>query len=643
MSLDILNTTEPVQRRVLIFGGSDKNTSTLKQLILGQEFEFTPSIYEEESSSEALSLVKQFHPDCVIATGITGMDLFYELERLNITSAKILLCDTADFETIKDAINRCGVFRILFNPVTKEELASAIINAVEYIDISRYNSVLVARAEARTRYLVKLKEALEHKGIEQQTDIETSAFAIKGINTEFEVMNSVLNSLQGVDDTRSIEVGVGKALFEHMDIKSVKVNLGQKDNEVHFSTEGFLSLPLFCSGCSLGEITFQKEGVFCSHEIDFLEKVSDVVAVSVEKIVHFYALEKIKRQWEASFDSIDDPIVIVDDRFNILRANKAFAESTGGNLKDIAGRKCYDVFQTKRSKIPCVGCNIRKAFTTGLPVGSEVTAQSDKRFYTTWSYPIKDNEQVLSAVHFYKDISDQINYRERLVYSEKLAEIGILAGSVAHEINNPVGGIIALLQILISEAKEHDQYYEDLKEMERAAQRCKQIVDNLLHFSRTSKDEEIRDLEFSSVFKTLVPLVELQIRHENIKLKIDADGSGLFVKAVFNELVQSLMNIINTSMELISKKGVPGFISISAKRDSSMLLLEVSDNGIPVNTVGTGFGSLALFVTEKIVKGCKGYSSFEHNDGQNKYRLYFPLSASESSGISLPVNAETRP
>ena len=249
----------------------------------------------------------------------------------------------------------------------------------------------------------------------------------------------------------------------------------------------------------------------------------------------------------------------------------------------------------------------------------------------------------MSAVHFYKDISDQINYRERLVYSEKLAEIGILAGSVAHEINNPIGGIIALLQILISETKEEGRYLDDLKEMERAAQRCKQIVDNLLHFSRTSNDDEIREVEFCSVFKTLTPLIQLQIRHENIKLDIEADGAGLFVKAVFNELVQSLLNVINTSMELISKRSAPGFIKVSVKKESSMLLLEVTDNGIPVNTAGTGFGSLALFVTGKIVKGYKGSSLFEHVDGENKYRLYFPLSAGVSSDISLSENAETRP
>jgi len=639
LSLDILVTNTDPQRRVLIVEHDSEETNSLKNIILDHKFDFTPSVYVACDIAEAVNLAGQFHPDCVIAYGDAGKEFFHQLEKTGIDSARILICRTPDFEAIKDAINRCGVFRIIFKPWTEEEVTSTITAAIEYIDISRTNSALVAKVEARNQYLVKLKETLEDKGSEQKADLKNSTFTVKGINIEFEIMNRILNSLHGIKDVEHIENGISKILHEYMGINKVTIKLSDKSGCTVSSPEVTLSLPLFCSGCSLGEMRFQRDGFFHGHEIDFLEKVTDAVAMAVEKIIRFHALEKIKKQWESSFDSIDDPIVIIDDRFNILRANKAFAETSQMDLKDIAGRKCYDVFQTDKTNIPCSGCNIRHVFDTEQPMGSEVTAQQDKRFYTTWSYPIKGPDRTISAVHFYKDISDQVSYKERLVYSEKLAEIGILAGSVAHEINNPIGGMIALLQILISENNDQHPYYNDLKEMERAAQRCKSIVDNLLHFSRTSSDDEIRMVEFSSVFKTLKPLMQIQVKHEDIKVNIDADGAGLFVHAVFNELVQALLNIVNTSVELISKRTGSGYINMSVKKDGAMLLLEASDNGIPVNTVGTGFGSLALFVTEKIVKGYKGASSFENVNGENRYRLYFPLSETATSDIHLPENA----
>jgi len=645
LSFDILVTRDDSHRRIIILDQGKEESSILKNLILNQKFEFTPSVYIAVEPGEAINLAKQFHPDCMIAYGDAGREFFYELERLGIDPAKILICKNPSFDDIKESINKGGVFRVIFKPWTEEEIYSSIKSAVEYIDITRSNSHLVAKVEARNLYLLQLKEALENKSKEQQVSINTYAFTVKGMNTDLEVMNAVLCSLQGVEKVEQIEQNLKKALHEHMGIKDIKINLEYKSNPTGkgIASEGFLNMPLFCSGCFLGEIIFQKEGFFASHEIDLLEKVCDVVAMSAEKIVRFFALEKIKRQWESSFDSIDDPIVIIDDRFNVLRANRAFAEATLENLRDIAGKKCYDVFQTDKTHIPCAGCNIRNAFDSGHPAGSEITAQSGKRFYTTWSYPIKDAERTVSAVHFYKDISEQVSYRERLVYSEKLAEIGILAGSVAHEINNPIGGIIALLQIIIAETNTEHPYYDDLKEMEVAAQRCKHIVDNLLHFSRSSRDEQVRDVEFSSIFKTLSPLIELQIRHENIKYTVETDGATFFVKAVFNELVQAVLNLINTSTELISKRQGSGFIKVSVKKDNSMLLLEITDNGIPLKNEGLGFGSLALFVTEKIVKGYRGMSYFEHLNGENRYRLYFPLSVGISSDISHPENAETRP
>lgn len=635
MSFDILVTGNDSQRRIIIIDQGKEDSSVLKNLILNYKFDFTPAVYIAVDVAEAISLAKQFHPDCIMAYGDAGRDFFYELETLGIDSARILISKNPSFEDIKDSINRCGIFRIIFKPWTEEEVASTIKSAIEYIDITRSNSHLVAKAEARNRYLLQLKDVLEHKGKEQQANINTSAFTVKGMNTDFEVMNAVLCSLQGVDSIEKIEHNIKNVLSGYMGIKEIKINLDHATSSTGMgvASEGFLCLPLFCSGCSLGEMIFQKDGFFVSHEIDFLENVSDVVAMSAEKVVRFFALEKIKKQWESSFDSIDDPIVIIDDRFNILRANRAFAEATLGGLKDISGKKCYDVFQTDKTHLPCSGCNIRRAFESGHPAGSEITAQSGKRFYTTWSYPIKDSERTVSAVHFYKDISDQVSYRERLVYSEKLAEIGILAGSVAHEINNPIGGIIALLQIIISETNELHPYYGDLKEMEVAAQRCKHIVDNLLHFSRSSRDEEVRDVEFNSIFKTLSPLIELQIRHENIKYVVESNGTGFFVKAVFNELVQSILNIINTSIELISKRQGAGFIKVSVKKDNTMLLLEITDNGIPLKNEGLGFGSLALFVTEKIIKGYRGMSYFENINGENRYRLYLPLSASVTNEI----------
>ena len=260
------------------------------------------------------------------------------------------------------------------------------------------------------------------------------------------------------------------------------------------------------------------------------------------------------------------------------------------------------------------------------PAGSVVRFGDGQKSYNAWTYPIIENGVSKTAVQFYKDVSEQVIYREKLLYSEKMAEIGILAGSVAHEINNPVGGVLALLQVMMRELDKNSAMYEDLLEMEKAAKRCKQIVDNLLHFSRRSRDEDIKDIEVSSIFSSMLPVIELQTRHENIIVVLMITATAV-VLGVFNELVQVFLNVVNTSVELIAKKGTGGKISIDINYKNEKLDVLISDNGIALDlnvlSGGGEFKSLALFVAKRILKSHNGSIDFERKYNINLYKISF--------------------
>ncbi|HOW16925.1 MAG TPA: hypothetical protein PK443_04350, partial [bacterium] len=126
---------------------------------------------------------------------------------------------------------------------------------------------------------------------------------------------------------------------------------------------------------------------------------------------------------------------------------------------------------------------------------------------------------------------------------------------------------------------------------------------------------------------SMLPLIELQTRHENIIVALNDNSDGCSVRGVFNELVQVFLNVVNTSVELIAKKGTGGKISIDINYKNEKLDVLISDNGIALDlnvlSGGGEFKSLALFVAKRILKSHNGSIDFERKDNMNLYKISF--------------------
>ncbi len=146
----------------------------------------------------------------------------------------------------------------------------------------------------------------------------------------------------------------------------------------------------------------------------------------------------------------------------------------------------------------------------------------------------------------------------QLLQSEKMGAIGQLAAGVAHELNNPLGGILGYAQFALEKMKkaqqrqecshELDTYIRYLSDIETQARRCKKIVQNLLRFSRADSDTEFEDIDINKVIEDTITFVEHQLHMNQIELKIELSPDIPRIFGNAGQLQQVFTNLIINAM-----------------------------------------------------------------------------------------------
>ena len=279
-----------------------------------------------------------------------------------------------------------------------------------------------------------------------------------------------------------------------------------------------------------------------------------------------------KRQWERTFDAISEPLMIVDGDYVIRRANLALADELGAAIQRVVGMRCHEVRATSARRLvgggasPCTGCPVAEAQRTGTAAEGEVRS-TDGRTYTLRAFPLADQQDPLT-VCAYHDITDERAMMRELASAERLAAIGRLAGGVAHEINNPLGGILAFTQILLRDEVTPDERREYLTEIERSALRCKAIVEALMRFARQAPRITLRMLSVNDVVRDAARVVAARDPQQPARVRLDL-GEGLPpLLGDAGQLQQVVVNLLANALD-------------SGRRPADVVVITAVQPGVP--------------------------------------------------------------
>lgn len=259
---------------------------------------------------------------------------------------------------------------------------------------------------------------------------------------------------------------------------------------------------------------------------------------------------------EKVFSSVHVLIAYMDTDFDFIKVNKRYAEADGRTPEFFTGKNHFALYPNAENE-----AIFRKVAETGEAYFARskpfVYSRDPGRGTTYWDWslnPVKDTEgKVAGLVLSLIEVTENIMLYSELMRSEHLASIGRLAAGVAHEVNNPINGIINYAQMLIKFFDQESREYDIAKRIMKESDRIAGIVRSLLSFAREESSEK-RHVHISEILSESLALTGAQLKKDGIKLTVEVPPDLPRIFAHPHRIEQVFLNLITNACYALNRK-----------------------------------------------------------------------------------------
>jgi len=369
---------------------------------------------------------------------------------------------------------------------------------------------------------------------------------------------------------------------------------------------------------------------------------------------------------QALLQSIPFPMGIVDENGVVLSISPRLEAFVG---KEAIGEKCWLLY--KDNKEQCLDCPLRRGVSLGQTEIIETSGAFGGKIFSISHTGIlfQDKKAVLLI---YQDVSERRRQEEelknayeklktiqtQLVQSAKMASLGQLAGGIAHEINNPLTGVLNNIQLIKMElAGKKDFKFDDFRNtldvIEESALRCAAIIRSLLDFSHSAK-EIFLPLSLNDIAEKIIALIGLEMKLHNIAIERQFEAGLPLVLGDSQFLQQAIFDIVSNAQWAIRRKSDQGGLitmKTEYEPEKAIVSLSVSDSGIGITkenleklfepffttkSIGEGTG-LGLAIVYSIVKKHGGDIEAKSEPGQGAtFKISLPVRQAGLPAVKIP-------
>lgn len=355
--------------------------------------------------------------------------------------------------------------------------------------------------------------------------------------------------------------------------------------EGHVALRRFLSVPVHSGGKIVAVIgVANKESEYTRSNLYELTLLMDTVWHVADRIESESALVHAAQEWRSTFDSISDMIAIIDAEYKIRRVNRSFARALGTDPQMLIGQHCYKVVHGFDDSHPY--CPHWRTIRTKHDESSEYYDEQLKMWVEATASPIFDGDgKFTGSVHIIKNISvrkqaevEQEQLRHRAEVSSRLAAVGEMAAGIAHEINNPLTGVIGFSELLLERNDLPQDVKSELEVINNGSQRVKEIVKRMLTFARQSTPTKTCS-NIEELIDNTIELRSYVLRTSNIQVVKDFESNLPLVTVDAGQIQQVFLNlIVNAEFAMKSAHG-KGTLTLTTARVKDRIKISISDDG----------------------------------------------------------------
>lgn len=310
-------------------------------------------------------------------------------------------------------------------------------------------------------------------------------------------------------------------------------------------------------------------------------------------------------------NGISDPLALIGKDCNMIAANNTYQEWLSKNKKMVLNIMEKEQQNCNAETITCQ--KIKELLNNKEEIIEKYKTENDE-YYLIHLYPIKNNQnEVVKIVHYIQDITKQRRLELQMAHAEKMAIIGQMAAGFAHEINNPLSIIQCYTKLLMKKFINDQETINDLKIIEKHTNSSKNIVENLLYFSRHKKTI-YEQIDINKIILETLSIIKKQFEKKNIFITNRLQEDIPMIYGDREKLKQVLLNILINAEQAISGHGeitiTTGFdedrneVSVSIKDTGCGIpeqhLMHVFEPFFTTKPPGEGTG-LGLFVSYDII------------------------------------------